>query len=112
MQPLVELDRQLARLGVSVQRDGLADVVHHHPAGIAPGHVFLKLLADGRVYRAIHVLIEHHEQFFALHRRFLIGMEPPQWERLQRVPVREKTTLTHEHETGVQSGARDRRRRG
>ena len=59
--------RQLIRLAVLVERDGLADVVHDYLAGIAPGHVFLELSAEARLNRAVHVFVQQLEQFFALH---------------------------------------------
>jgi hypothetical protein len=43
MEPLAEGDWQVVRFAFLVERDGLADVVHNHLAGIAPGHVFLEL---------------------------------------------------------------------
>ena len=67
MQALAEFDRQIVRLAGLVKRDGFADVVHHHLAGITARHVLFKLLANGRVNRAVHVFVEHCQKFFALH---------------------------------------------
>src|ERR1035437_2632108 len=49
MQPVAKLDRQLVRLTVLVERDGLADVVHDDLTRIAARQMFLKLLANGWV---------------------------------------------------------------
>jgi hypothetical protein len=37
MESQAEFDRQIARLAALVERDGLADVIHDHLAGFAPG---------------------------------------------------------------------------
>jgi hypothetical protein len=67
MKPLVALKRQWVGPALPVERDGPADVVHDHLAGVASGHVFLELLADGRVHRALHVFVQSRKQFRALH---------------------------------------------
>jgi len=41
-----ELQRQLIRLALLVQSNGLADVIDNYLARVAPGHVLLQLLAD------------------------------------------------------------------
>ena len=64
---MAEFGGQLIWLAFLVERDGLADVVHDHLAGIAPSQVFLELFADGRVHRALHVLVQRRKQFPALH---------------------------------------------
>src|SRR5690242_795142 len=46
MQMRAEPHRHRIRPAILVKRDGLADVVHHHLAGIAARHVLLELRAD------------------------------------------------------------------
>ncbi len=58
MEPGPEGDWQFAGFALLIERDGLADVVHNHLAGVAPGHVSLELLADGRIHSAIHVFVQ------------------------------------------------------
>jgi len=58
MQPVAELDRQLVRLPILVERDGLADVVHNDLTRITARQMFLKLLADRRICRSVHVLVQ------------------------------------------------------
>jgi hypothetical protein len=50
---------KLVGLAVFVEGDGLADVVHDDLAGIATGKMFLERLADARIDRAVHVLVQH-----------------------------------------------------
>jgi hypothetical protein len=86
MQTLTERERQFVGLAFFVQGDRFANVIDHHLAGIAPGHMFLEFVADGWVHRAIHVLVEHFQQFFALHSRtFTFISEPQVWKKLQTV---------------------------
>jgi hypothetical protein len=82
VQSLAKLQRQLVRLAFPVKRDGFADVVDHDLAGIAPGHVLLEVFADGGVNRAIHVFIQHRQQFFALHDALSISTEPASEKKL------------------------------
>jgi hypothetical protein len=35
--------------------------------------MFLEFVADGRINRAIHVFVQHHQQFFALHGLSFLG---------------------------------------
>jgi len=74
VQPVTEGNGQFVRLSRFVERDRLADVVHNHLAWVAARHVFLELLADGRVNRAIHVFVQHCQHFFALHMTLLLGL--------------------------------------
>ena len=67
MEPVAELDGQFVGLAFLVERDGLADVVHDHMARVAPGDMFLELLADGRVHRAIYIFVQCCKQFRTLH---------------------------------------------
>jgi len=56
-----KLHRQVVRFAILVERDGLADVVDDDLAGIAAREMFLELLANGRVGRAVHVLIQQRQ---------------------------------------------------
>ena len=61
MEPLTELERQFARLAAFIECDGLADVIHDHLAGVASGHVFFELRADGWVHRALNILVQRRQ---------------------------------------------------
>ena len=83
MQPPPELHRQLIRLLVFIERDRLADIVHNDLAWITAGHVLFKIVANGRIYRAIHVFIEHCQHFFAFHIESVSIIEPQGSKKLQ-----------------------------
>lgn len=67
MQALAELDWQLIRLPLPVNGDRLTDVVDHDLARVASGEVLLKLVANGRIDRAINVFTQLLQQLFAFH---------------------------------------------
>ena len=74
MQLFPKPDRQLIRPVIFIERDGLADVVHDDLARVAACHVLLEFLANGRVNRAVYVVIEHCQHFFALHIAWVVGL--------------------------------------
>ena len=67
MEAAAKAGRQGAGSAFPVKGDGLADIIHHHLAGVAAGHVFFELRADGRIYRALHVFVQRRKQFRAFH---------------------------------------------
>jgi hypothetical protein len=67
MQPLTEGVGQLMWLPVLIQGDGLSDVIDHYLARVAAGHVLFELLADGRINRAVHVVVKQSQKLFTFH---------------------------------------------
>jgi len=83
MEPLLKSEGQLKRLAVLAEGDGLAEVVHHHLARIAPRHVLLELGAEGGIHRAVHVVVEQREPILASQDgAFHTGSEPFEGRRL------------------------------
>ena len=88
VEPFTKLNWQIVRLAFPVEGDCLANIIHDHLAGIAAGHVPLKLFADGRIRRPVDVVVQHAQQFLALHFRMLNEMEPAGPKKLQIKPNR------------------------
>jgi len=99
MQPLPELHWQLIRLLVFIQRDRLANIVHDDLARITASQVLLKIVADRRINRAVHVFIEHYQHFFAFHIEWFPVIEPRGGKKLQDSCVRHcQRDARHGHE--------------
>ena len=67
MQPLPELRWQFVRLIIFIERDRLANIIHHDPARVAAVQMLHKFVADRRINRAVHVFAEHCQHFVAFH---------------------------------------------
>jgi hypothetical protein len=68
MKPFSEFHRQLVRLFGFIKRDGLADVVHDHVAGVTAGQMLLELLAEAGFNVPIHIVVKQGHEFVAFHR--------------------------------------------
>jgi hypothetical protein len=74
MKPLPEGKGELMDGSIAVERDGLADVIDHDLARVAPGHVGLELGTKCGVDGAVDIVVQQSEQIFAFHHELVTLM--------------------------------------